>query len=141
MSYSYKNNILPAEKVIAMLSYFTCGLVGFIWVIIGAVTKQNLKPFLKYHIYQSIFLSILFFIVSHLLIAVLNILGYIPYLNALLGFMAFFLSVSIIHVAWVQLSIIQMAILIVTIYLSVGVVRGQFSYIPWVSDIIKHNVR
>lgn len=140
VSYSNRNTILPAEKVIAVLSYFTCGFVGFVWVIIGALTKQNLKPFLKYHLYQSIFLSILFFIVSNVLILILNILGYVPLVNVVLGAISYFLSVSIINLAWVHLSIVQIAILFVTIYLSAGVIKGQYSYIPWVSDIIKYNV-
>lgn len=134
------NNILPAEKVIAVLSYFSLGFIGFIWVVIGAITKQKLKPFLKFHIYQSIFLSILFFIVSNLLILVLNILGFIPYLNALLGFIAYFLSVSLINIGNIHLSLIQIAILIFVLYLSHGVVKNRYSYVPWVSDIIKYNV-
>lgn len=140
MSYSNRNIILPAEKIIAVMSYFTFGFVGFIWIIIGAVTKQNLKSFLKYHIYQSVFLAFLFFIISHVLIILLNILGYVPILNVILGAISYFLSVSIISVAWVHLSIVQIAVLLVTIYLSAGAIRGQYSYIPWVSDIIKYNV-
>lgn len=141
MAYNYNsNNILPAEKLISILSYFSFGIIGFIWIIIGALNKQNLKPFLRYHIYQSIFLSILFFIISHLIIFVLNILGFIPYLNALLGFIVYFLSVSLISIGNLHLSIIQLLILGFLVYLSVGVYKNKYSYVPWVSDIIKANI-
>lgn len=134
------NNILPAEKIIAILSYFTFGLVGFVWVIIGAITRQNLKPFLKYHIYQSIFLAILFFIVSHLLIFIINILIIIPVINVIAGALAYFFSVSVIDIGNIHLSIVRLLVLIVTIYLSLGALKGKYSYIPWVSDIIKYNI-
>ncbi len=140
VSYSPRNIILPAEKIIAILSYFTFGIVGFVWVILGAVTKQNLKPFLKYHIYQSIFLAILFFIVSQVLILILNILGFIPFINAIVLAITYFLSVPVIILPFLHLSIIQLALFIVVIYLSLGVLKSQYSYIPWVSDIIKYNI-
>ncbi len=140
VSYSPKNNILPAEKIIAVLSYFTSGIVGFVWVIIGTLTKQNLRPFLKYHLFQSIFLAILFFIISQAVILVLNVLGFIPFVNVLVLAITFAFNVSIINLPHVHLSIIQVALLALTIYLSLGVINGKYSYIPWVSDIIKHNI-
>ncbi len=140
MSYSPRNSVLPAEKIIAVLSYFTFGMVGFIWIIIGAVTKQNLRPFLKYHLYQSIFLSILFFVVSQALIFVINVLAYVPLVNILVGAISYFFNVSIISLPFLHLSIVQLGLLMLVVYLSLGVLRAQYSYIPWVSDIIKYNI-
>lgn len=134
------NNILPMEKIVSILSYFFFSIVGCVWLIIGAVTKQNLKPFLKFHIYQSIFLWILLTIVSQLLIGILNILGYIPYLNAFLGFIVFSLNVSLFKIGNISFSIILIAGVLFFLYLSIGVLRGKFSYVPWVSDIIKYNI-
>ncbi len=140
VSYSNRNTVLPIEKVVAILSYFTFGFVGFIWIIIGAFLKQSLRPFIKYHIFQSIFLAILFFIVSHVLIFVMNVLAFIPILNILMSALAYATSVAIINIAWIHLSIVQIIILAVTIYLSAGVLKGQYSYVPWVSEIIKYNI-
>ena len=66
---------LPLEKIISALSYLTAGVVGFIWLILGAILKLGLRPFLRYHIYQSIFLSFLFFIASIALSLILGILS------------------------------------------------------------------
>lgn len=141
MPYKSNSNILPAEKTIAALSYLTFGMVGFVWIIIGALMKQSLRPFLKYHIFQSIFISLLYFIVAQLIIFIINLLGYIPYLNALVGFMVYALTVPIIKLAWANFSVIQLLMFLFTIYLCVGAVRGKDSYVPWVSSIIKYNVR
>ncbi|MDD3237942.1 MAG: hypothetical protein PHV37_07595 [Candidatus Gastranaerophilales bacterium] len=139
-NYSRNSYISPSEKIIAILSYFTFGFVGFIWIILGALLKQNLKPFLKFHIYQAIFLAFGFFIVSQLLIFIINILGYIPGINVLVGAIVFFFNAAIINLPWLHLTIIQMLVLAVTIYLSAGAWNGKFSYIPWVSNIIKYNI-
>ncbi len=39
------------EKLVSALSYLTMGFVGFIYLVIVILTKKNLKPFLKYHIF------------------------------------------------------------------------------------------
>ena len=67
--YSYQNNIpTMSERIIAVLSYVTSGIVGIIWLLLATITKSNLKPFLKYHIMQSIFLMLLYYLAAHLLI-------------------------------------------------------------------------
>lgn len=138
---NYRNNqVVPIEKIISILSYFTFGMVGFVWIIIGAITKQNLRPFIRFHIFQSIFLSILFFLVSNFLILIINMLQIIPGINILAGILSFFFAVSIINIGTLHLSIVQIAILLLLIYLSIGVLKGKYSYIPWVSDIIKYNI-
>ena len=141
VSYSpNKNSVLPAEKIIAVLSYFTWGTVGIIWVIIGAVTKQNLRPFLKYHLFQSIFLSILFFIVSQLLIVLVNILSIVPIVNILVGAVSYFTGILIVDLPGLHLTIVNLGLYLLAFYLSFGAIKGKYSYIPWVSDIIRHNI-
>ena len=94
--YSYQQNIPSmSERVIAVLSYVTSGIVGIIWLLLAALAKSNLKPFLKYHIMQSIFLMLLYYLVAHLLIFVLNILTYVPFFNAIISTLNFFLNISL----------------------------------------------
>ena len=52
------------EKLVSALSYLTMGFVGFIYLVIVILTKKNLKPFLKYHIFQSIFISIGYYLLT-----------------------------------------------------------------------------
>lgn len=125
------------ERVIAALSYITFGFVGFIWLLIGIFTKNNLRPYLKYHIFQSIFLSIAYFLLGAFLGLIMNILSMIPLINELVLQFTFYLNAPII----LGFSIIQTVVYAIILYLVVTCVQGQLSYLPWISEIIKANVR
>lgn len=124
------------ERIIASLSYMTMGMVGFIWLIIGLFTKASLKPFLKYHIFQSIFISLGFAVFSIFVGWVSNILSFIPFINKLVAQINFLLNMPLIF----DYSILQTVIYVFLIYLAVTSFAGKFSYIPWISDIIDQNV-
>lgn len=124
------------ERIIASLSYITMGMVGFIWLIIGLFTKASLKPFLKYHIFQSIFISLGFAVLSIFVGWVSNILSFIPFINKLVAQINFLLNMPLIF----DYSILQTVIYVFLIYLAVTSFAGKFSYIPWISDIIDQNV-
>lgn len=128
---------LLIEKIIAALSYLTMGFVGFIWLLIGFFTKNNLRPFLKYHIFQSIFISFAYLIISLILGMIMNILSVIPLVNQLVLQFTFYLNAPLLF----GFSIIQILVNIVILYLAVTSLQGRYSYIPWVSDIIKINVK
>ena len=128
---------LPLEKIIEALSYLTSGFVGFVWLILGAVLKLGIRPFLLYHIYQSIFLSVLFFIVQLGLKIILDILSAIPLIGQLVSTLTFLFTTSIFG----GFSIINLALLSIVIYLTITSFMGQYSYLPWVSNIIKANLR
>ena len=124
------------ERIIASLSYMTMGMVGFIWLIIGLFTKASLKPFLKYHIFQSIFISLGFAVLSIFVGWVSNILSFIPFINKLVAQINFLLNMPLIF----DYSILQTVIYVFLIYLAITSFAGKFSYIPWISDIIDQNV-
>ena len=139
--YSYQQNIPSmSERVIAVLSYVTSGIVGIIWLLLAALAKSNLKPFLKYHIMQSIFLMLLYYLVAHLLIFVLNILTYVPFFNAIISTLNFFLNISLFNFGPFHMSIINIFIFLFIIYLSYGTLKGKYVYVPWVSYVIKGNI-
>lgn len=125
------------EKIIASLSYITFGFVGFIWLLIGIFTKNNLRPYLKYHIFQSIFLSIAYFLLGALLGLVMNILSVIPLVNQLVLQFTFYLNAPIFF----GFSLIQTLVNTIIFYLVITSLQGKFSYLPWISEIIKANVR
>lgn len=127
----------PIERIIAALTYITFGFVGFIWLLIALFTKNNLRQFLKYHIFQSIFIAIAYFLLGALLGFVMNILSLVPFVNQLVLQFTFYLNAPII----LGFSMIQIAVNFVIFYLVVTSLQGQYSYLPWISDIIKMNVR
>ena len=140
-SYSYQYNIPSmSERVIAVLSYVTSGIVGIIWLLLAALAKSKLKPFLKYHIMQSIFLMLLYYLAAHLLIFVLNILTYVPFFNAIISTLNFFLNISLLNFGPFHMSIINILIFLFIIYLSYATLKGRYVYVPWVSNVIKGNI-
>lgn len=124
------------ERIIAALTYLTMGMVGFIWLIIGLFTKARLKPFLQYHIFQSIFISLAFAVLSILVSWLSNILSFIPLINRIVAQITFLLNMPLIF----DYSLLQSVIYLSLIYLAVTAFIGKFSYIPWVSDIIDQNI-
>lgn len=125
------------EKLVAAGSYLTMGLIGFIWILLGIFTKSALRPYLKYHIFQSIFLSLGFFLLSQFLGLLLSILSVVPFVNQIIMQFTLYLNMPIFF----SFSLIQVVINTVILYLVVTSLQGQYSYLPWVSNIIKANVK
>lgn len=125
------------ERIVAALSYITMGFAGFIWLIFGILTRAQLKPFLQYHIFQSIFISIAYFLISMILGFLLNILSFIPLINKLVAQITFFFNTPIFG----AYSLIQTVVYAIILYLAITSLMGQYGRIPWISDIIDQNVR
>ena len=124
------------EKFVAILSYIN-PLIGFIVIIISAIMKKDMRPFLKYHVFQSIFLAFTLWIIASGLTLLMNIVSYIPIVKNIVSMITFFLNTPIIA----HLSVIQCGYLLLVIYLIIGVLRNSDSFVPWVSNIIKSNLR
>lgn len=126
----------PIEKLIAILSYIF-PLIGFVVIIITALMKKDMKSFLKYHIFQSIFIAFaLWLIISGLTLA-MNMVSYVPILKNIVGIITFFLNTPLL----LGFSVVTFVYFIFVLYLIIGVLRGSDSFVPWVSNIIKANLR
>lgn len=133
---SYYTGPAPIERIIAALSYVNC-LVGLVWLIIAALMKRGIRPFLQFHIYQSIFLAFAIFLISAGLSLVMKIINFIPIINNIVSIITFYLNTPIMF----GYSVVNFMIFLVLIYLALGALMGRYSYFPWVSDIIKGNIR
>ncbi len=133
----YSSKPFMIERIVAALSYITMGFAGFIWLILGIFTKAQLRPFMQYHIFQSIFISIAYFLLCYILGFLLNILSFIPFVNWLVAQTTFLFNAPLIG----PYSLIQIVIYAIILYLAVTSFMGQYSRIPWISDIIDQNVR
>ena len=129
------NNINPIERIIAAATYLTAGIAGLLWLILAAVMKRRLKSFLMYHVMQSCFISFAYVIFIELYKLVFIILVKIPLINSLF---LFFNSVIFnpLPLFW-GMSLMQVFTTTVILYLAVTSFMGQYSYIPYVSNIIK----
>ncbi len=124
------------ERLVSAGSYISMGMVGFIWLIICALTKSNLRPFLKYHIFQSFFLIMALFLLNVFAEFVVSILSFIPIISLLTYKILFFFTAPMIF----GFSIINFCILVLMVYLVLTSLQGKYSYIPWISNIIDSNV-
>ena len=125
------------ERIISAASYLTAGMAGFIWLILAAFLKKSIKSFLMFHIMQSIFLSIAYFIFIELYKLLFIILVKIPLINTLTLFFNSLLF-NPLSLFW-GMSLMQVFTSTIIIYLTITSFMGMYSYIPWVSDIIKGN--
>lgn len=123
----------PIERILSTATYLTAGGVGFVWLIIAALTRNTVTKFLMYHIMQSIFISILFFLISILGELVYVILYKIPLINAI----PYLINMPLPFL--LNLSIVQALTTSIILYLAITSGMGYYSYLPWVSDIIKGN--
>ena len=123
----------PIERILSAATYMTAGGVGFVWLIIAAFLRKRVTTFLMYHIMQSIFLSILYFLVSILGNLVFIILYKIPFINAI----PYLINMPLPFLF--NLSIVQTFTTTILLYLAISSGMGYYSYLPWVSDIIKGN--
>ena len=126
-------NPYPIERILSAGTYLTAGGVGFVWLIIAAFLKKQVAGFLMYHIMQSIFISILFFLVSVLGSLVYVILYKIPIINAI----PYLINMPLTFLF--NLSLVQMFTTVIILYLAISAGMGYYSYLPWVSNIIKGN--
>ena len=132
------NNISPIECIIAFVNYLTYGLVGFIYLILVALKKCKLTSFLQYHIFLTFFLVILYWLITVFLSLVVQILSVIPFINILVVKLLFYFNAPIF---FNKFSIISGGLNLFVIYLCFNSLMGRFTYIPWVSNIIRANIR
>ena len=128
-----KINISISERFFSALSYLTAGWAGLLICVIYYFLKKRLSRFLSFNIFQSIFISLLFFVLCMIFGLAFNILSRIPFIQ--------------IVVSWIQLifmkpvligySLIQVAINLVILYTITCSLFGKIPKIYWVSNIIK----
>ena len=117
------NQVYPIERILSAATYLTAGGVGFVWLIIAAFMRKHVTPFLMYHIMQSIFISILFFLLSIFGELIFIILYRIPLINAIPYLISMPLPFAF------GLSIVQVITTTVILYLAITSGMGYYSYI------------
>ena len=132
-------NVSLWDKFVAITSYYTLGLTGVIWLIASYVVfKKPLTPFCSYHIYQSVFLSVLLYVLSMFFDIAFSLTVRIPFIGDFMGLINLYLFKLPIFYTF---SLFNLIIFVILSYLSLGAFLGKLSYFPFVSDIIKSNFR
>lgn len=127
------------DRLIAIASYFTSGIAGVIWIIATyLIFKKTLTNFGAYHIYQSIFLSILIYILSMFFSIAYNLTANLPFIGPLMQYINLHLFNLPVYYTF---SLVHFIIFIILCYLSLGALLGKKTYFPFVSDVIGSNFR
>ena len=128
------SNIYPIERIVSALTYLTAGFAGAVWLVVAAIMGKSVTLFLRYHIFQSIFLSLAYFVITTLLGYLYFIIVHIPLVNLI----PLYLNTPISM--FMGYSVLQVFTTGVMLYLAITSFMGMLSYFPWVSDIIKENL-
>lgn len=143
-SYNYDKQPIMAERIISALSYLTYGVVGLVWLIIAAVGKKTIKPFLKFNIIQSIFIALVFAVLSMSVNIIMNILSIVRVIPFIGGFINSFFDFILFYLVQYQIlmgfSLLGLLVLGLNIYLIVCSLSGTYSQVPYISNIVRKMV-
>ena len=135
--YKSKTPVSIGDRIISVISYVTAGWVGLIYMVILYFMKKPASLFLRYNIFQSIFISFFYFILCMIFGFISNILFQIPLINALVSWFILLFNRPIIF----EYSAIQALVTGLFIYMSVVALLGKMPRVYWVSRIIDKSVR
>ena len=125
------------DRIISFLSYITAGWGGMIVLVVMYFRKKTPSHFLRYNAMQSIFISLLYFIIAMGLGLILKFLSYIPFINYLVAQIAFFFNRPLL----LDYSLIQLFTTCLIAYLSISSLFGIYPRVYWISkNIIDRNV-
>lgn len=133
--HNYKPQI--GERLVSGLTYLTMGLFGAVWLIIGAVIRSFPSKFVMFNIFQSVFLSLCYVIINWIFWEIVKLIGFIPFINRIVMQILFLFNRPLVF----GYSIVQCFLYGLIIYLAVFAFMGLYSYLPWVSDIIRANFK
>ncbi len=120
------------DRLISFISYLTVGWGGMIVMILMVIRKKHISRFLRYNVFQSIFVSLLFFVISMGLGLLFKFLSYIPFLNYVVAQISFIFNKPILF----DYSPIQVFMIGLVLYMAVVSLLGKFPRVYWVSKIV-----
>ncbi len=137
--FKYSNPVSLWDKFVSITSYYTFGLTGIIWLIASIlIFKKPLTGFCSYHIYQSIFISILLAVFSMGLNFLFQLLIKVPFIGDFMGYIYLWLfNVPLFF----TFSLFHFIVFLIITYLSLGALLGKRTYFPFISDVIGANFR
>lgn len=125
-----------SDRLISMLFYYTFGMFGLIWLIWANVTKNRITRFVNFNIYQSIFLSVIFAVISYIYSIMYDLIVKVPFVgNLLYKFNLFFFETPLFFTFTFSGLIITLFLL----YIFAMLLMGKIPFLPIISNIVKTN--
>lgn len=122
------------DRIFSTATYLTAGWAGMIILVILYFQKKSPSRFLRFNVFQSIFISLLFFVIAGGLDLILKLLSIIPFINYLAAQIAFLLSRPFIG----PYSLIQAIMSGLIIYMSIFSICGKYPRVFGISKIIDY---
>lgn len=135
--YKSQTPVSIGDRIISVISYVTAGWFGLIYMVILYFVRKPASLFLRYNIFQSIFISFFYFLLCMIFGFISNILLQIPLINALVSWFILLFNRPVIF----EYSAIQAFVMGLFIYMSVVALLGKMPRVYWVSKIIDKSVR
>lgn len=134
--YNLRNSSGPSlfDKLVCVASYVSMGFVGAIWIIATAILGKRQSQFVKYHAFQSIFISVILALANILFDIILPVINLIPIVNTLVNTVVFWVAQAPIVLGF---SVIHFSLLTILFYLSVGSIMGKCLELPYISPIVR----
>ncbi|MBR1977155.1 hypothetical protein IKA15_02630 [bacterium] len=126
------------ERFICALTYLTFMFVGLVWLILCHITKKRMPPVVEYHIYQSFLLSVILYVVSLICEISFGFMMGLPYIG---GYVKKFLIFTAGTPIYLTFTLVHFVIFIIMLYLAIFAFFGKYSYLPYISDMVKSNLR
>jgi uncharacterized membrane protein len=120
------------DRIVSCLSYVSVGWVGFIVLILLYFMKRKSSRFLRYNVFQSIFIALLFYVVAQGFDYILKLLSYIPFVNYIISTITTNFSVGIFQ----GYSLFQIFLFGLIVYLAFCSFVGRYPRVYWISNII-----
>lgn len=127
--------VVPFEKILSIISYFTMGIAGLVLVILAYFSKKKLRYFLNYNISQSILLGVLLAIFKFILDNVLPLIAKIPLLDGICGIIYYFFSTKIIKMGILSFNLLELIVVSIIIYISVGIYKNKIYFLPYLTNL------
>lgn len=129
--YKYNSDVDMLDRVVSSLSYLTAGWGGLIWMVILYFGHKYPSRFLRFNVYQSIFISFSVFVVSMVYNLLLSILTHIPFIQIIASFIDLVLNRPLLG----AYSLLQAIVLFYMCYVVIFSLMGRYPLIYKISDL------
>ena len=128
----YKNSVGFFDRLVSCVSYLTAGWGGLIYCVVLYFRKKSPSHFVRFNVFQSIFISLLYFVLAMAIGLLFEYLSYIPFINIVVAQISYIFNRPLVA----DYSIVQLVVAGFVFYMSIFSLFGKEPRIYWVSKII-----
>ncbi len=135
--------VLPAEKIMSIISYFTMGIFGLILCIISRLTRRRLRYFLMYNVKQSIIIGVILFLFGisvQLIFYLISLISFLDFIVALLNLILFFKIITFSSLG-MSFSFFEICVISLLLYICTGVCLSKIYNVPYLTKLTQKTMQ